>query len=322
MKSVSSRDTNLGIIVEAKQQYTKQLMNIMKPIIYEEIFELYTRSIETCENPNDLLICFQNELKQVPKWNSDVIKEATQKVLDACSYFNDLITAVFLSNVRILTSVKLGSSKKRKVKLVVPTNETFVHKVYVNVSKSIYNDPFTFSNKRYQGNVLRNMNDVFPLIEVSIEDTIRDMLPIQNILESYLGETMDSDTESESEAESQQNDSEADDHAEEPMMSDHDHEKDFPENDRDPDSDHEDPSHEDPSHEDPGPHEEDNDFFAKPREESPMIKDIPLGRRDPFEEPAERPTERPVERPTERPSEFERDRTKRPQTFFDDVEDN
>jgi len=186
---------NLGIVVEAKQQYTKQLINVMRPIIYERLFDIYSESIEKCERKDDLLICFQHELQQVPKWNSDVIKEATAKIVDSCSYINDLITAVFLSNVRILTSVKMNA-KKRQVKLVVPTNETFVHKVYVNVSKSIYNDPFTFSNKRYGGNVLRNMHDVFPLIELSIEDTVRDMLPIQNILESYLGDTMsDSDSE-------------------------------------------------------------------------------------------------------------------------------
>jgi len=188
---------NLGIVVEAKQQYTKQLINVMRPIIYERLFDIYSESIEKCERKDDLLICFQNELQQVPKWNSDVIKEATAKIVDSCSYINDLITAVFLSNVRILTSVKMNA-KKRQVKLVVPTNETFVHKVYVNVSKSIYNDPFTFSNKRYGGNVLRNMHDVFPLIELSIEDTVRDMLPIKNILESYLGDTMsDSDSEPE-----------------------------------------------------------------------------------------------------------------------------
>ena len=308
MKSVSSRDTNLGIIVEAKQQYTKQLMNIMKPIIYEEIFDMYNRSIQTCEDPNDLLICFQNELKQVPKWNSDVIKEATQKILDICSYFNDLVTAVFLSNVRILTSVKLGS-KKRQVKLVVPTNDNFVHKVYINVSRSIYNDPFTFSNKRYQGNVLRNMNDVYPLIETSIEDTIRDMLPIQSILESYLGDTMDdSDTESE-------------DPIEDPV--------------EDPNEDPNEIPSEDPS-EDPieeerpvDPTEEPfsgNDFFAKPAPE--QIKDIPVGKQDLFTERSHEETghsrrysedsqEGPQEEPKTRPPEA----TKRPQTFFDDVED-
>lgn len=303
MKSVSSRDTNLGIIVEAKQQYTKQLMNIMKPIIYEELFDMYTKSVEVCEDPSDLLICFQNELKQVPKWNSDVIKEATKKILDTCSYFNDLITAVFLSNVRILTSVKLGS-KKRQVKLVVPTNETFVHKVYVNVSKSIYNDPFTFSNKRYNGNVLRNMNDVYPLIETSIEDTIRDMLPIQSILESYLGDTMDnSDTESTVSTVANEPESDTEDQdATAAAMEESDTDNEEPETENEP---------EPITETEPLPAETTkpftgDGFFAKPPT-SPVVeqvKDIPIGK--PCAEVQKRPETEP---------------TKRPQSFFDDVED-
>lgn len=310
-KSVSNRDANLGVIVEAKQQYTKQLMNIMKPVIYDELFAIYTKAVDDCENTNDLLVCFQNELKQVPKWNADVIKEATNKLLKTCSYFNDLITAVFLSNVRILTSVKLGSSKKRKVQLVVPTNETFVHKVYVNVSRTIYNDPFTFSNKRYNGNVLRNMNEVLPLIELSIEDTIRDMLPIQNILESYLGDTM-----SDSDSEDDEGGSEAEDPYHEPFDKDHepfvkDHEP-FVKDHEPFDKDHEEPvseDHEEPVSEDEEPVSEDhepvseeashsgNDFFAKPTQElESEIKDIPLGKKDP-------------------------EKQKKPTTFFDDVED-
>jgi hypothetical protein len=311
MKSVSNRDTNLGIIVEAKQQYTKQLMNIMKPIIYEELFDIYTRSVEDCENQNDLLICFQNELKQVPKWNSDVIKAATSKIMDSCSYFNDLITAVFLSNVRILTSVKLGSNKKRKVKLVVPTNETFVHKVYVNVSKAIYNDPFTFSNKRYSGNVLRNMNDVFPLIETSIEDTIRDMLPIQSILESYLGDTMN---ESESESESESPDGEEDLNEVDPSS------EEYLDNKSQAGEEDYSPVNESPADEEAYPPVNEslaaespvteNDFFAKPKEE---IKDITLGR------PNLEPT---LERTVEQTNPItDKEPVKRPQTFFDDVDD-
>lgn len=191
-KNISNKDLNLGIIVEAKQEYTKQLCNVMKPIIYEGLFTLYTNALDSCESEDDILVCFQKELKNVPKWNSDVIGQETERIIESCNYFNDLITAVFLSNVRILTSVKLGSSRK-KIQLTVPTNQHFVHTVYVNVCKSIYNDPYLFSIKKYNGNVTNNINEVLALIESSISDTIRDMLPIKNILESYLGDTMETD---------------------------------------------------------------------------------------------------------------------------------
>ena len=41
-----TKELNLGIIVEAKAEYTKQLMNVMKPFIYEELLRAYTDAFE------------------------------------------------------------------------------------------------------------------------------------------------------------------------------------------------------------------------------------------------------------------------------------
>jgi hypothetical protein len=189
-----NKDLNLGIVVEAKQEYTRQLCNVLKPIIYETIFGLYTNVVQVCEQPNDILLLFQNELQQIPKWNMDVIKNEALKIVAVCSYLNDLITAIFLSNVRILTSVRMHKESKKKVQIVVPTNESFVHNIYKNVAKNIYNDPYLFSMRKYQGSVTNNIQEVFMLIDKTVEDTIREMLPIENILQSYIGDTMDEDT--------------------------------------------------------------------------------------------------------------------------------
>jgi len=165
------------------------------------------------------------------------------------------------------------------------------------VSRTIYNDPFTFSNKRYNGNVLRNMNEVLPLIELSIEDTIRDMLPIQNILESYLGDTM-----SDSDSEDDEGGSEAEDPYHEPFVKDHepfdkDHEEPVSENHEEPVSEDEEPASEDHEPVSEEASHSGNDFFAKPTQElESEIKDIPLGKKDP-------------------------EKQKKPTTFFDDVED-
>ena len=192
---------NLGIIVEAKNVYTQQLCDVIKPIVYEGLFVLYDNAVNISETTNDVLYHFQNELKNVPKWNSDVIKTETTRITDACSYFNELITAVFLSNVRILTSVKLGSSNK-KFQLVVPTNESFVHNVYINVCKGVFDNPYMFSIKRHSENITNNAHEVCNVIEKSISDTIRQMLPIKSILESYItrDESVHGDSDSESDS--------------------------------------------------------------------------------------------------------------------------
>ena len=182
--SISQKDTNLNIIVEAKAQYTKQLLSILTPIVYNTIYLEYQKACNDSEKKENILYNFQSNLKEIKKWNSDVIKEHVNEITTTCEYFNDIITAVFISNVRILTSVKMNN-KKKKMKITIPSNDTFVHKIYSSSARSVYNNPYLFSlNRRGE-----TTNEIHKLIELSIDETIRDLLPIQNILESYLGET-------------------------------------------------------------------------------------------------------------------------------------
>jgi hypothetical protein len=195
-KSVK-RDVNLGIIVEAKQEYTKQLIDSLRPCVFDSILVLFKRSKDTSDD-NQILVTFQKLLKEIPKWNTDVIKEHTYKINEECGYFNDLLTAVFLSNVKILSSVKL-KDKKSKLRLTIPSNDTFIHKVYINVARNIYANPYVVStNMRHVAETQRLGIDVYTIINNAIEQTIRELLPIKNILESYLIDTLDDKSESDS----------------------------------------------------------------------------------------------------------------------------
>lgn len=184
---------NTGIIVEAKVEYTKQLINSMKKFVYDEIMQAYKEAEDISKGSDDILVNFQTHLKRIPKWNSDEIDDRCNRILKECPFFNDLITAVFISNVKILTSVKLNKMKK-KVKINIPPNTKFISKVYSNCAKSVYNDPYLFSPTKYR-DITNNMIDVYKIITIAIEDTIRDMLPIENILQSYLDETLNDDDE-------------------------------------------------------------------------------------------------------------------------------
>lgn len=198
---------NMGIIVEARNEYTTQLTNVLKPIVYAGLLSMYEGALNESDTENMILYYFQKELKNIPKWNNEVIKEETKRVLEDCSYFNELVTAVFLSNVRILTSVKIGGRVNKKFQLVVPTNENFIHQVYISVGKAVYGNPYLFSLMKLDGNITNNIHDVFDVIESSVADTIRRMLPIKNILEAYVVETTggdDSGSESESDHEEQE----------------------------------------------------------------------------------------------------------------------
>ena len=69
---------NLAVLVDAKTEYTKQLVNILRLVIYKKMFSLFSDSKLECKNKNtpDLVLSvFQKQLSEIPKWNQDIINE-------------------------------------------------------------------------------------------------------------------------------------------------------------------------------------------------------------------------------------------------------
>ena len=197
---MSSKSMNIGVIVEAKQEYTRQMINILQPLMYEAFVTLYTNALEEAESEYDILKLFKTELQAVSNWNSVIVNKESERILKECPYFNDLLTAVVLSNVKILTSIRL-QNKKQNVQVTVPTNETFVLQLYTVTSKKILNNINLFDASRYDDDISNNINDVYDLIDGCVQHTIRTILPVEDILKSTLTKGEDEEKESGSESE-------------------------------------------------------------------------------------------------------------------------
>lgn len=179
---------NLNILVEAKKEYTSQLCSIIVPLMVETFSELYTESIKISKNKK-VLIQYQILLKEVPNWNNHMIKQHTVKLCAACSWFGDLLAAVFVSNVKILSSVRLNAENK-KISLKLPSNEVFIHACYVSCAKDVYKNPFIYHENNSENEIEANL---FPRFRVCIEETVKNMIPVQQILHTYIsqGEKME-----------------------------------------------------------------------------------------------------------------------------------
>ena len=109
-------DNLVPILVDAKTEYTNQLTSILRPFLYDGIKSIYEDCKNFCKTNenNNVLFIFQETLSKIPKWNQEIIdKEVTRIITDSgCDWLEDLITAVFVSHTKILTSIQ--SSKKRK----------------------------------------------------------------------------------------------------------------------------------------------------------------------------------------------------------------
>jgi len=222
---MGSRKGNKDLaLVEAKAEYTKHLHDVLQDIVYDKFVDIFNTTKEDTKNSSELLMNFQMNLREVPLWNSNQIQEEHEKVINdnVCPWFSDLLAAIFVSTVKILTSVKMNKSK-HKVQIKMPKTEEFIHKVYSLTAHRLFDDPYLFSTSKYS-NTIKNKHEVVPIISHCIEETIRTMLPFQSILETCVsGKCNDTDSENESESEEEEPDDynpEDEEPAEEPFLPD------------------------------------------------------------------------------------------------------
>ena len=177
---------NLNILVEAKREYLEQLSILMCPPMIDVFVEMYEEAYKLSKG-RKVLQMFQKLLKDVPEWNETMAKEHTDNIANRCAWFKDLVAAVFVSYVKILSAVRLNKDNK-KLSVKLPTNEVFIHSCYKNVAKDLYKDPYIFSET--QSEHTRN-DKLYDRFSYCIETTVKELIPVQQILQTYMTTTDD-----------------------------------------------------------------------------------------------------------------------------------
>jgi hypothetical protein len=182
---------NIPILVDAKTEYTKQLINIISPVIYKGIKVIYNESKNKCLENDDLKSClsnFQKDLSDIPKWNQITITEKYNNVIEysKCDWLDDLLTAVFVSHTKILSSINTNKNKN-KINLQIPKVDYFIHHCYIEVAREFWKNPYLFDDNVNNFEYQRNRRDASQIIENIVGETIRKQLPVKNILKEYLG---------------------------------------------------------------------------------------------------------------------------------------
>ena len=187
MEQSNYEAVNVNVLNVAKEEYTHQLTRVLAPLILQGIESIYHDALEL-SSEKELIRQFQELLKEVPKWNNHMIKEECERILQVQDWMHDLVTAIFVTNVKILTSVKIVR-KQSQFKLKMPSFETFVHAVYIEVARTFFTNPFLLYHNESIKKLNKNKKESNKLIKECIEETIRILLPVQHILQEYMKST-------------------------------------------------------------------------------------------------------------------------------------
>jgi hypothetical protein len=144
--------------------------------MYEEAYKL--------SKGRKVLVMYQKLLKEVPNWSDAMSKQHTDNIANRCAWFNDLLAAVFVSCVKILSAVRLSKDNK-KISLKLPTNEVFIQMCHNKVAESLYNDPYIYHDSQNE----HSRNDkLFERFSVCVENAVKELIPVQQILQTYMSQ--------------------------------------------------------------------------------------------------------------------------------------
>ena len=174
-------DQNLSVLVEAKSEYEGIMVRVMTPHMIKVFHEMFSEASRMSKG-RKVLQMFQTLLKEVPSWSNTMSRTRSSEIEGTYSSFSELLAAVLVSNVKILSAVRLQAGN-RKLSLKLPTNDVFIQTVYNNAAKDLYDDPFIFTEVQSEYERDKKLSDRFANI---IRMTIKESVPVQEILTTYM----------------------------------------------------------------------------------------------------------------------------------------
>lgn len=173
-------------------EYSQRLINILTPEIYNGFQSMLNESYQICnlnKEKNKYLMTFQNCIKLIPDYNQILIENECKRIIEktGCNYLEDLITATHIILLKNLTTIRVGNRQK-KIDISIPKLNIFIHKVYINVGRKLYQNVDLFMIEVPSIQKMKNKRIIEIIIEKCILDTIRDSMPYENIIRSYLDE--------------------------------------------------------------------------------------------------------------------------------------
>jgi hypothetical protein len=139
---------------------------------------------------------FQNFLSRVPKWNSTIINTECARIKEtsSCNYLEELIACVHVVQLKSLTCMRVGM-KNKKINVDVPKATEFIHNAYIHAARKLYANMYLYEKTANTLATQRNRREVELIVKECILNAMRDSIPIEKLIRSYMDPTIEEDVE-------------------------------------------------------------------------------------------------------------------------------
>jgi hypothetical protein len=192
-------DYSITSLQESRNEWCSRLINILTPLVVEGFKSIFDESWKLCEENDEVdkyLMTFQNFLARIPKWNPTIVDQETARIVEKsnCGYLTDLISCVHIIQLKSLTCMRVGN-KQKKIDINVPSLNEFIHKIYINGARKIYTNIYLFEKNISPLQIQKHRRELELIIREEVLNSIRENIPVENILKVYLDETVEEDVE-------------------------------------------------------------------------------------------------------------------------------
>ncbi len=190
-------DYSVSSLQESRNEWCARLINIFTPLVIEGFKSIFDESWKLCQENDETekyLMTYQNFLARIPKWNPNIVEEETKRIVEKsnCGYLNDLISCVHIIQLKSLTCMRVGNQQK-KIDINVPSLNDFVHKIYINTARKIYTNIYLFEKNVGPLQIQKHNRELEMIVREQILNSVRENIPVENILKVYLDESIEDD---------------------------------------------------------------------------------------------------------------------------------
>jgi hypothetical protein len=192
-------DFSVTSLTESQNEWCARLVSILTPLIIGVFKSIFDEAWKLCaENDEEgkYLMTFQNFIARITKWNPAMIKDETTRIKESsgCGYLEELVTCVHIIKLKSLTCARVGQ-KQKKISVNVPPLEDFIHKIYINCARKIYTNVYLFDKTCSPLQIQKHNRELELIVKECILLTIRESIPVEQLLRAYLDETQETDVE-------------------------------------------------------------------------------------------------------------------------------
>ena len=174
----------MDLLNESERRFTKKLCDAMIPVMIEAFWEIWLeakKEVMDKKSKNTTLV-FQELLRAIKTWNSSISLKNTEAIIKNQPLFPNLMAAVFVIHVKILSSIRTDK-KSKKICIKLPANDVFVQRCYEACAKDLYERPHIITEPHTEEE--RN-DDLRVRFSKKIAEVIEDLVPTAEILQTYL----------------------------------------------------------------------------------------------------------------------------------------